>query len=57
VPTELIPNDASPAEIDAILKKREAYDHYEELFQQAINAQIPVLNWNRFRILTGESDS
>lgn len=56
VPTELIPRNATPNEIDSILKKREAYDRYEELFQQAINAQIPVLNWNRFRILTGETD-
>ena len=56
-PTELIPRNAAQEEIEAILKKREAYDHYEELFQQAINAQIPVLNWNRFRILTGEVDS
>lgn len=57
VSTELIPADASPAEIDAILKRQEAYDRYDELFQQAINAQIPVLNWNRFRLLTGDGDA
>ena len=56
-PTELIPRNATPEEITIILNKRKAYDQYEELFQQAINAQIPVLNWNRFRILTGEVDS
>ena len=50
-------SNATPEEITIILNKRKAYDQYEELFQQAINAQIPVLNWNRFRILTGEVDS
>ena len=57
VSTELIPADATPAEIDAILKRQEAYDRYDQLFQQAINAQIPVLNWNRFRLLTGDGDA
>ena len=57
VSTELIPADATPAEIDAILKRQEAYDRYDELFQQAINAQIPILNWNRFRLLTGDGDA
>jgi hypothetical protein len=56
VSTELIPSNASNAQIQAIMDKRAAYDQYEELFQQAINAQIPVLNWNRFRILTGETE-
>ena len=56
VSAELIPTNATDAEIQAIMDKRAAYDQYDELWQQAINAQIPVLNWNRFRILTGESD-
>ena len=56
VSTELIPANASDTQIAAIMEKRSAYDKYEELFQQAINAQIPILNWNRFRILTGEVD-
>ena len=54
--TESISRNATEQEINAMVKKREAYDRYEELFQQAINAQIPILNWNRFRILTGEVD-
>ena len=49
--------EASEAyEVLAEPSKRAAYDQYDELWQQAINAQIPVLNWNRFRILTGESN-
>lgn len=56
VSTELIPANASDTQIAAIMEKRAAYDKYEELFQQAINAQIPILNWNRFRILTGEAN-
>ena len=55
--TELISKNATEQEINAMVKKREAYERYEELFQQAINAQIPVLNWNRFRLLTGDEDS
>lgn len=55
IPAELIRTNATEAEINAIMQKREAYDRYDELFKQAINAQIPVLNWNRFRILTGET--
>ena len=55
--TESISKNATEQEINAMVKKREAYDRYEELFQQAINAQIPVLNWNRFRLLTGDEDS
>jgi hypothetical protein len=55
--TELISKNATEQEINAMVRKREAYERYEELFQQAINAQIPVLNWNRFRLLTGDEDS
>ena len=54
---DLLPANASDAEINAMVMKREAYERYEELFEQAINAQIPVLNWNRFRLLTGDEDS
>jgi len=54
VSTELIPANATDAQLEAIMQKRTAYDNYEEIFQQALNAQIPILNWNRFRILTGE---
>jgi type II secretory pathway pseudopilin PulG len=54
---DLLPPNASDEEINAMVMKREAYERYEELFEQAINAQIPVLNWNRFRLLTGDEDS
>ncbi|MCA9285821.1 MAG: hypothetical protein KDA22_11430 [Phycisphaerales bacterium] len=35
------------------LEQREARDRYDQLFKQAREAQIPVLNWNRFEVLTG----
>ena len=54
---DLLKKSASDEEINALVMKREAYERYEQLFEQAINAQIPVLNWNRFRLLTGDEDS
>ena len=33
-----------------VAKSRKQYD---DLFNQASKAQIPVLNWNRFQVLTG----
>ena len=33
-----------------------AYDSYEALITSARAAQIPVLNWNRFQILTGAAE-
>jgi hypothetical protein len=45
--------DATPQEIKVWLDKRNAYQIYNTLKQQAIDAQIPILNANRFFILTG----
>ena len=45
--------DAPKHEMDAWVKRRQAYETYRGLLTQAQNAQIPVLNSNRFFILTG----
>ncbi len=38
------------------LSEKRAYDAYEELAASAKAAQVPVLNWNRFQILTGAAE-
>jgi len=48
-----LPPDASEAQTLAALELRNARDSYDRLFQQAVDAKIPVLNWNRFQVLTG----
>jgi hypothetical protein len=45
--------DAPQHDIDLYLRRRKAYDTYNQLKKQATDAQIPVLNSNRFFILTG----
>ena len=45
--------DAPQIEIEAWLAKRQAYEQYKNLQRQAMEAQIPVLNANRFLILIG----
>ncbi len=47
------PADAPQALINDWIKRKEAYDLYNRLFKQAQDSQIPVLNANRFFILTG----
>jgi len=47
------PQDAPQALINDWIKRKEAYELYNRLFQSAQDAQIPVLNANRFFILTG----
>ncbi|HMN96161.1 MAG TPA: hypothetical protein PKC43_07600 [Phycisphaerales bacterium] len=54
MPPPLPPN----AEIDRFNQYIEllaARDRYDTLFRQAREAQIPVLNWNRFEVLTGQT--
>ncbi|MEE2895161.1 MAG: hypothetical protein VX726_05395 [Planctomycetota bacterium] len=51
-----LPPDNTQAELRAYLQQREARERYNTLFGQASDAQIPVLNWNRFRTLTGMSN-
>ena len=40
----------------ASLAASRAYDSYQELLTSASAAQIPILNWNRFQILTGAAE-
>ena len=54
-PLNLTPN-SSDVELRAFLQLREARDQYDRLFEQSTKAQIPVLNWNRFELLTGMND-
>ncbi len=48
--------DATEFELDGWVQKRRAHDQYHALFRQASEAQIPVLNANRFFILIGYTD-
>jgi hypothetical protein len=48
-----LPPDAEDVEFRSYLQQREAREQYDRLFEQASQAQIPVLNWNRFEVLTG----
>ena len=47
---------ASQAQFDAFFRARAARESYDNLISQARDAGIPVLNWNRFRILTGAAE-
>ncbi|MFO0828826.1 MAG: hypothetical protein U0572_11850 [Phycisphaerales bacterium] len=47
------PDNATEAQIQQILEARNAAETYDRLFNQAMNARIPVLNWYRFQVLTG----
>lgn len=40
----------------ASLAASRAYDSYQTLVNSAAAAQIPILNWNRFQILTGAAE-
>jgi hypothetical protein len=48
-----LPPDAEDVEFRSYLQQRESREQYDRLFEQASQAQIPVLNWNRFEVLTG----
>ncbi|MEM7229329.1 MAG: hypothetical protein AAF432_11005, partial [Planctomycetota bacterium] len=52
MPPDLAPG-ATEKQIDDWLRKRQAHEDYRRLFDQARDAQIPVLNANRFLVLTG----
>ncbi len=51
-----LPPDATAAQLEVWVRRRGAVTKYEELFNQASEAQIPVLNANRFFILIGRTD-
>lgn len=50
------PPDAVEEQINIWLRQREIYETYERLMNQASDAQIPVLNENRFLILIGHTN-
>lgn len=52
MPAPLPDNPAESQMQDAIVA-RTARETYDRLLKDAIEARIPVLNWNRFQILTG----
>jgi len=52
-----LPPDATPIQIEIWAKQRAEREKYMRLFRQASEAQIPVLNANRFFILIGRPDS
>jgi hypothetical protein len=52
VPPPLPPN-AEVERFNQYIELRAARDQYDRLFKQAREAGIPVLNWNRFQVLTG----
>jgi biopolymer transport protein ExbB/TolQ len=47
--------DASEVEVDIWVRRRQEVETYQRLFRQASEAQIPVLNANRFFILIGHT--
>ena len=51
-----LPSDASPVLINDWVKRNEANERYNLVFRQAREAQIPVLNANRFFILIGYTE-
>lgn len=52
----LLPTNATEDQIARWVEKRQAHETYRRLFRQAQDAQIPVLNDNRFFILTGATN-
>jgi len=49
-------NDTSAESALRYQQQRSVFDTYEELFEQATRASIPVLNANRFFLLIGQTD-
>ena len=47
--------DASEVEVDIWVRRRQEVETYQRLFRQASEAQIPVLNANRFFVLIGHT--
>ncbi len=50
-----LPMNASPEQYGEYERARAARETYDRLVEEAKEAQIPVLNWNRFRVLTGST--
>ena len=49
-------DNATDQELQLWIKRRQALEKYDQLFRQAREAQIPVLNANRFFILIGHTE-
>ncbi len=56
IPMEPAAN-ANQDQVDTYIRMRLASDQYQRLYDQAREAQIPILNTNRFFILIGKEDS
>jgi hypothetical protein len=52
----ILPSSASESQINDWMTKRAIHEDYTNLLQQATEAQIPVLNANRFFILIGHTN-
>lgn len=50
-----LPMNASPEQYGEYERARAARETYDRLVEEAKEAQIPVLNWNRFQVLTGST--
>jgi hypothetical protein len=51
-----LPPDPTDQQIQEWVRRREIHQRYHNLFRQASEAQIPVLNANRFFILIGYTE-
>jgi len=55
-PRGSLSDDASIEEIEAVSQARERRAMYLKVKDRAIDARIPILNWNRLRTLTGDAE-
>ena len=57
-PPEPLPLSSSAGDIDvqAYTQAKNDYDTYNRIMKEATEAKIPVLNWNRFQVLTGQGN-
>ncbi len=47
---------ADDIETQAYTQAKNEYDTYERITKEAMDARIPMLNWNRFKTLTGQGN-
>lgn len=57
-PPEPLPlsSSAGDIEVQAYTQAKNDYDTYNRIMKEATEAKIPVLNWNRFQVLTGQGN-
>ena len=57
-PPEPLPlsSSAGDIEVQAYTQAKNDYDTYNRIMKEATEAKIPVLNWNRFQVLTGKGN-